>query len=129
MDTIKLLAKGEWRKMDKKIFISASYYKQRYYANPEFDDVPVEIRNEMRALCIMLAEKLHGIVSVGFYSNGDIFFEAMAEESDYEYDEIGAHLEIKQIEKEKSKTLKALRLWYLMYKTEYGDKMRDMISE
>ncbi len=103
--------------MKKKVVLSASYYTQKYYSNPEFDGIPTAVRNEMREICISLAEKLHGIFTIGFYENGEIYFEAQAEESDYDFDEIGAPLEIKQLEKEKSELIRMLTIWYRIFKT------------
>ena len=114
--------------MEKQIFISASYYKQKYYANPQYEGLPAEIRNEMRVLCIMLAEKLHGIITLGFYINGDVFLEVMPEEGDHEHDEIGAQLEIKEIEKENAETFRKMKLWYLMYQTNYGELFRESLT-
>ena len=113
--------------MEKEILVTASYYKQKYYFNPKFDAIPAEIRNEIRALCIMTAEKIHGVLTLGFYRNGDIFFEASGEETDYEYDEIGAQLEIKEIKREKMEMFASLRLWYLMYQTKYGEVFREIL--
>lgn len=114
--------------MEKEILVTASYYKQKYYFNPQFDAIPAEIRNEVRALCIMVAEKIHGALTIGFYENGDVFLEASGEETDYEYDEIGAQLEIREIKKEKVEMLRSLRLWYLMYQTEYGEVFREILT-
>lgn len=113
--------------MDKQIFISASYYKQKYYANPKFEGLPVDIRNGMKELCIVLAEKLHGVITLGFYPSGDVFFEIESEEGDFEYDEIGAKLELKDIEEENKERFKTMKLWYLMYQTEYGELLRETL--
>lgn len=113
--------------MDKQIFISATYYKQKYYTNPEFEGLPVEIRNDMRVLCIMLAEKLHGVITLGFHPSGDVFFEIEPEDGDLEYDEIGARLELKEIEEENKEKFKTMKLWYLMYQTEYGEFLREIL--
>lgn len=113
--------------MNKQIFISASYYKQKYYANPKFEGLPVDIRNYMRDLSIMLAEKLHGIITLGFYANGDVFFEINAEENDFEFDEIGARLELKEVEEENEEKFKTMKLWYLMYQTDYGEIFRQIM--
>lgn len=113
--------------MEKQIFISASYYKQKYYANPRFDGLPVDIRNEMRDLSIMLAEKLHGIITLGFYPSGDVFFEIDQEDGDFEFDEIGAKLELKEIEAENKERFKTMKLWYLMYQTQYGGLFREIL--
>lgn len=113
--------------MEKYIFISASYYKQKYYANPKFEGLPVDIRNDMRDLCIMLAEKLHGVITLGFYPSGDVFFEVDQEEGDFEFDEIGAKLELKEVENENKERFKTMKLWYLMYQTEYGELFREIL--
>lgn len=113
--------------MDKQIFISASYYKQKYYANPKYEEMPASIRNQMRSLCIMLAEQVHGIITLGFYPSGDVFMEVEAEEGDHEYDEIDAKLRINQAKKENDETFKKMKVWYLMYQTEYGDLFREII--
>lgn len=103
--------------MDKIILISASSYTQMYHLNPEFKSLPTDIRNELRYICIPLAEKLHCIFTIGFYNDGSIYIEASAEEVDYDFDEIGSQLEIKKLQKEKAELLKALQLWYKLYKT------------
>lgn len=123
-----LLTKLKEEHMDRQIFISASYYKQKYYANPQYEGLPAEIRNEMRVLCIMLAEKLHGIITLGFYPNGDVFLNVTPEEGDHEHDEIGAQLEIKDVEKENADTFKKMKLWYLMYQTNYGELFRETLT-
>lgn len=114
--------------MNKQIFISATYYKQKYYANPQFEGLPIEIRNSMKELCIMLAEKLHGIITLGFHVSGDVFLTIEAEEGDLEYDEIGARLELVEIEEENKEVFKTMKLWYLMYQTEYGDLFREILT-
>jgi (p)ppGpp synthase/HD superfamily hydrolase len=113
--------------MEKKVIFSASYYTQKYYSNPEFDGIPTAIRNEIRMICISLAEKLHTIFTIGFYENGEIYFEARSEESDYDFDEIGVPLEIKKLETEESELLKKLRIWYRIYKSPEGETIKNII--
>lgn len=113
--------------MEKQIFITASYYKQQYYANPRFEGLPADIRNHMRDLSIMLAEKLHGVITLGFYPSGDVFYEIDPEEGDFEFDEIGAKLELKEVEEENKERFKTMKLWYLMYQTEYGELFREVL--
>ena len=75
-----------------------------------------------------MAEKLHGIFTMGFYENGEIFFEVRSEESDYDFDEIGVPLEIKKIESEKKELLKALKLWYKIFMTKEGQTIIEKIE-
>lgn len=114
--------------MDKQVFITASYYKQKYYANPIYDGLPSDIRNNMRELCIMLAEKLHGIIYLGFHPSGDVFIVSEAEDGDLEYDEIDAKLVLRDVEEENEATFKKMKLWYLIYQTEYGEHFRKTIE-
>ncbi|HHW66193.1 MAG: hypothetical protein PWP07_614 [Epulopiscium sp.] len=113
--------------MEKKVIFSASYYTQKYYSNPEFDGIPTSIRNELRMICISLAEKLHAIFTIGFYENGEVYFEARAEECDYDFDEIGVPLEIKRLESEQRELIKMLKLWYKIYMTPEGQPIKEAI--
>ncbi len=111
--------------MEKVVLSSASFYTQKYYLNPEFDTLPTDIRNQLRYICIPLAEKLHCIFTIGFYSNGSVYIETKAEEVDYDYDDIGSKLEIKKLEKEKEEFFETLRLWYFIYKTSKGNEIKE----
>lgn len=106
--------------MEKEVLVLASCYKRLYYINKDFDNIPIAVKNKLKTICICLAEKLHCIFSIGFYDNGKVYIEAMNEESDYNFDEIGAKLEIKQLEKNESQLLESLEFWYIIYKTKKG---------
>lgn len=115
--------------MEKTTIAAASFYKQGYSFNPEFDELPVDIKNEIRIICTLLAQKLHGVFTIGFYSgDGSIYFEAYGEETDYNFDEIGAKLEVDKLTAEKKDLIKALGLWYTVFKTEQGKKIRDNLN-
>ncbi|NLK22170.1 MAG: hypothetical protein GX308_08910 [Epulopiscium sp.] len=113
--------------MEKEVMASASYYAQKYYSNPEFDEIPIAIKDDIKFICISLAEKLQGIFSMGFYKNGDIYFEIKSDEKDYDFDEIGASLEIKKLEKENKELIRMLKIWYRIYKTKEGEAIKETI--
>lgn len=113
--------------MEKIVLASASCYNQLYYLNPEFNELPTDIRNELRYICVPLAEKLHGIFTVGFYTDGSVYMEATGEEVDVDFDEIGSKLEVKKLESLKKEFLKALQLWYVVYKTPEGEKLKEIL--
>lgn len=73
-------------------------------------------------MCSVMAEKLHGFFETGFYNNGDFYIEAYGADNDYDFDNIGAGLEITRLEKEKKEFFKALRLCYVYEKTYKGKK-------
>ncbi|NLI90025.1 MAG: hypothetical protein GX366_06425 [Epulopiscium sp.] len=110
--------------MEDQIFILASHYKQQYYENPKYEGLPIEIRDEMKELCIRLAEKLRGIVTLAFNHEGEVILNIKGEEGDFSFDEIGAQLELKEIREENAEQFQMMKLWYLMYHTDYGQIFR-----
>ncbi len=104
--------------MEKEVIVMASVYKQKYYFNEKFKDLPKEVVKELKETVIILAEKLHCEVSINFF-DGEILMEANALEYDYNYDEIGSALEIKKFEREKGETIEGLKMWYKIY---FGEK-------
>ncbi|MCL2852651.1 MAG: DUF6145 family protein [Defluviitaleaceae bacterium] len=97
--------------MEKTVLAAASVYKEKYYINPEFAKLPPLVKNDIKALCVTTAQRLHCVFMVGFYDDGSVFFEAQAEENDFIYDEIGAPLEIKRMTQERKELVEALQLY------------------
>lgn len=115
--------------MEKTTIAAASFYRQGYSFNTEFDGLPADIKNEIRIICTSLAQKLHGVFTMGFYGgDGSIYFEAFGEETDYNFDEIGAKLEVDKLTAEKKELIKTLGLWYAVFKTEQGKEIRDNLK-
>jgi len=101
--------------MEKTVLAAASVYKQKYYLNPEYSQLPPEIKNEIKALCVATAQRLHCVFMVGFTDDGSVFFESQAEDDDFVYDEIGAPLEIKRLTRERKELADALRIFWLVF--------------
>lgn len=100
---------------EKVVLAAASVYKEKYFINPQFDKIPKEVLEEVRIICVRFSAKLHCIFTVGFYSDGKLYFEAIADESDYIYDEIGAKLEIDKLVRKENKLVSSLELWYKVF--------------
>ena len=98
--------------LNKKIIASASCYNKKFFQNPEFNKLPKEILNDIKEICVVLAEKTHGIFTIGLYENGEVFLETMALSNDFDYDEIGAKLEIKKLETQEKDLFNKISLWY-----------------
>ncbi|MDD3569648.1 MAG: DUF6145 family protein [Lachnospiraceae bacterium] len=111
--------------MDKIVLAAASFDKQKYYIDEGFSDLPQSIKDEIKTICVVLADKLMCTFIIGFYTNGDVYFETVKSEDLLDFDDIGAELEIKALEKEKAELIKALSLWYLVYKTTDGEKIKE----
>lgn len=111
--------------MDKIVLAAASFDKEKYYIDKGFLELPESIREEIKTICIVLADKLMCTFIIGFYTNGDVYFEIFKSEEILDFDDIGAELEIKALKKEKEELIKALNLWYLVYKTPNGEKIKE----
>ncbi len=112
--------------MEKQLVVCASPQAQKYYFEPTFNDMPQAIREELTAAIARIAEKTKAVISLGFYEDGNFYIEK-TEESDVFADEIGIELEIKQFQKEKAELLKSLRLWYMIYRTEEGQLVKEVV--
>lgn len=112
--------------MEKQLIICASPYQQKYYFESSFEDMPVAIKEELIEEAAKIAEKINGIISIGFNEEGNLFIEQTAEDNIL-VDEIGAALEIKKFQTEKQELIKSLKMWYMVYRTEYGKIVREIV--
>ena len=110
--------------MENKIVAVASFVEQKYFLEPEFQGLPQEIRDEIKAICVSLAQKLGCTFLMRIYADGKIYFETVKGEDDFNFDEIGAELEIKEINRKKQELFKAIKLWYRVFFTEEGKKLQ-----
>ena len=62
---------------------------------------------------------------MSFEEDGNILFEIIKNEGDFDFDDIGAELEIKSLKSEKKELLKSLKLWYVINMTEEGNKLKE----
>lgn len=112
--------------MEKEILAIASYETKKYFLEPKFQVLPEEIQKELKILCVLTAEKLRCNFAIVFEKGGDLYFQITEKEIDF--DDIGAELEIKKIQSEKQELLKALKLWYVVFFTEEGKKMKQELQ-
>lgn len=112
--------------MEKQIVVCASPHNHKYYFEPSFNDMPLAIKEEITEEVAKIAEKVNAIITLGFYENGNFYIE-QTEGTDVFADEIGAELEIKKFQKEKEELLKSMRLWYIIYRTEQGQLVKEVV--
>lgn len=116
--------------MKEKIVIgAASFYKHAYFFNPEFAELPSDIKNEIKVICTCMAERIHGIFNMGFYDDGSVYFEAMGEESDVFYDESATQLEIAELTKERKELIRTLGMWYTVFRTPEGEDLINSVTK
>ena len=97
--------------MAKKILAAANNKEQKYFMEEEFKFLPDTIKEDLKRICVYM---------VGFDDNGDVYFETIKHEGDFDFDEIGAELEIKRLQKEELELFRAMELWYVLFCTKEG---------
>ena len=100
---------------EKTILCGASRYEQLFYFNPDFDQLPKEVKQELQIMCVLFTEEVGGILRLEFDEEGSLKLAAEAREDDLLFDEIGSVLKIKQIRKEKRELLESLETYYHVF--------------
>jgi hypothetical protein len=96
------------------VLCGANSYEEKYYLNEQFKNLPEKIQEELRIMCVLFTHEVGGIFLLEFDSEGNLRFRTEAIESDYSYDEIGAALKIKELQRTREDLLQSLELYYRM---------------
>lgn len=99
-------------KDENKVLCGASSYVQKYYLNPEFDRLPEQIKNELKAMCVLFTEDIGGIITLMFDKDGELKFNVDAADEDYLFDEIGCGLKIRDMQTKYRELLESVQLFY-----------------
>ena len=103
---------------DKVVLCGANSYEEKYYLNPDFAQLPDNIKDElkiMKRLFVRVVQDVVVILTLVYEENGELCFEVTSQEGDPMFDDIGSALKIKQIQKEKQELLQALQLYYRVF--------------
>ena len=97
------------------VLCGANSYEQKYYFNQDFSGLPEQIRQELQIMCVLFTEDIGGIIILEFDEEGNLLIRTEADEGDLLYDEIGAGLKVKQLQKDKAETFQALEMYYKVF--------------
>lgn len=98
--------------MEEIVLCAASAYEKKFYLNPEFMELPEEVRQELQIMCVLYTEEIGGILLLVFDEDGDLQLKVEHKENDFVYDEIGSALKIKQLQQTKRELFESLELYY-----------------
>ncbi len=99
----------------KVVLCGANSYEEKYYLNPDFEQLPEAVKEELQIMCVLYVNDVGGILVLAYDEEGNLCFEVSSEEFDPMFDEIGSHLKIKQIQREKQDLLEALQMYYKVF--------------
>ena len=100
---------------DKVVLCGANSYEEKYYLNPDFAQLPDNMKDELKIMCVLYVHDVGVILTLVYEENGELCFEVTSQEGDPMFDDIGSALKIKQIQKEKQELLQALQLYYRVF--------------
>ena len=94
---------------DKIVLCGANSYEEKFYMNPDFDNLPQHIKDELKIMCVLYVHDVGGILTLVFEEN--------SAEGDPMFDEIGSRLKIKEIQtdEKKQELLTQLQLYYKVF--------------
>ena len=100
---------------DKIVLCGANSYEEKYYLNPDFEQLPDHVKDELKIMCVLYVHDVGGILTLAYEEDGTLCFEVSSGEGDAMFDEIGSQLKIKQLQREKEELLEALQLYYQVF--------------
>lgn len=100
---------------DRVVLCAANSYEEKYYLNPDFDELPDEVKDELKIMCVLYVHDVGGILTLVYDGEGELQFEVMVEEFDPMFDDIGSRLLIKKLRTEKAGLLEALQMYFKVF--------------
>ncbi len=97
---------------EEQVLCASSSYEEKYYLNPRYASLPTSIQEELQIMCVKLTLEVGGTFTITFEEDGSLYLLTSATEGDLLYDEIGAHLKVKQMRKEHQELLEGLEFYY-----------------
>ena len=101
--------------MTGKTLCGASRYNRNYYFNPEFGKLPAVVQEDLKRICVGFTEEAGGIFTIEFGEDGIPRFTVRAAEGDPGFDEIGAELCIRRLQKSEAELMGQLAQFYRIF--------------
>lgn len=98
--------------IDEEVLCGASCYSKLFYMNEKFDNLPQEIKDELKIMCVLYTEDIGGTLQLFYDEEGNLNFRSDKNSDDFLYDEIGSVLKIRQYQREKKELLEQLENYY-----------------
>ena len=86
---------------DKIVLCGANSYEEKFYMNPDFDNLPQHIKDELKIMCVLYVHDVGGILTLVFEENGELEFEVKIKEI--------------QTDEKKQELLTQLQLYYKVF--------------
>lgn len=103
---------GKNSEIDEEVLCGANSYNQKYFLNSEYENLPEEVKTELKRICVSFTEESGGVFLMAFGEDGTLRLKTLHDESDYLYDDIDAQLRIDRLSREKETLFAKLDSYY-----------------
>ena len=55
----------------KVVLCGANSYEEKYYLNPDFEQLPGSVKDELKIMCVLYVNDVGGILTLVYHENGD----------------------------------------------------------
>jgi len=100
---------------NKVVLAVSSSYDRKYFFNPDFGALPDTIKEDIQVMLVMFTMEIGGILTMAFDEDGTLLIETECDEEDILYDEIGAHLKIKQMGIDQRDLFESLEMFFKVF--------------
>lgn len=101
---------------DERVILCVSnVYTKKYFLNQDFEQLPQQIKDELKILSVLYTEDVGGVLTIGFEENGELFLEVEANENDLLFDDIGSGLKMKQLQTNKKELWESLEMFFKVF--------------
>ena len=100
---------------DEIVLCAASAYEEKFYLNPEFEQLPESVRQELQIMCVLYTADVGGILMLVFDEDGNLELKVDHEENDFAFDEIGSVLKIKELQQTKRELFESLETFFKVF--------------
>lgn len=100
---------------DEIVLCAASAYEEKFYLNPEFDQLPESVRQELQIMCVLYTADVGGILMLVFDEDGNLELKVDHREDDFAFDEIGSVLKIKELQQTKRELFESLETFFKVF--------------
>ena len=97
------------------VLCAASAYDKKFYLSEDFDGLPGQVKDELKIASVLFTEDVGGILIMEFDEDGTLLLKTEADEGDLLYDEIGAALKVRSLQREKKELFEALEMYYKVF--------------
>ena len=56
----------------KVVLCGANSYEEKYYLNPDFEQLPDDVKNELKIMCVLYVHDVGGILTLVFEEDGEL---------------------------------------------------------